>query len=178
MNWLANITGGYTSSAKVVDGALVLSLPDAVSPVVWRMELEDVKAAALGIEPKGEHFVLTMKEGKSEIKEIAPFDNKDKAVKALMAASNALENSQGAVRSNDNNVSSGKAKGNFLGQLMSAIVGLVILVVLLFALSRMGPEIRTTETIANGGPAAQSSSAAPAGSPGTPQSADDFLRGR
>ena len=177
MKWLSNITGGYSSSAKVVDGALILSLPDAVSPVVWRMELDDVKAASLGIEPKDNNvYVLTMKEGKGDTKEIAPFDNKDKAVKALMAASSALENSQGATRANDN--AAARPNGNFLSQLLSAAVGLVILAVLLFSIARMGPEIRTTETIANGGPAAQGSSAAPAGSPGTPQSADDFLRGR
>ena len=69
MKWLSNITGGYSSSAKVVDGALILSLPDAVSPVVWRMELDDVKAASLGIEPKDNNvYVLTMKEGKGDTK--------------------------------------------------------------------------------------------------------------
>lgn len=52
MKWLENLTGGYSSSAKVVNDTLVLSLPDAKSPIVWRMELTEIKAAAFELQEK------------------------------------------------------------------------------------------------------------------------------
>lgn len=174
MKLLEKITGGYTSSAKVVDGALILSLPDAVSPVVWRMELEDVKAAALEIEAKDNVYILIMKEGKADKKEIAPYDSKTKAVKALMAASRALENAQSRSKANDNTSNSSSEKGN---NAVSAIIAILILIVLIFAIVNMGPRVQTPTDLATGG-ASQTGAVPAQGSPGTPQSANDFLMGR
>lgn len=97
-NFLRNLTGEYSATAKVVDGSLILSLPDAISPVVWRMELGPVKSAALEVRDQadGTH-VLTLKTPRNDVHDIAPFASRGQAVRALMAVSRALENSHGQV---------------------------------------------------------------------------------
>lgn len=184
MKWLENMTGGYSASAKVVNDTLVLSLPDAKSPVVWRMELGEIKAAAFEISQQGEDFILTMKIPKGEKQDIAPFDNKNSAMKALMAASQAMEHAQNVTPANDSIGVSGtipakKAKG---GQLVAGIVGIFILGILIFSLTRIGPQtssayLRNVDG-ASAGTSHQGGSAATGNAPGVPVSADDFLRGR
>lgn len=179
MRWLENITGGYSSSAKVVSGTLVLSLPDASSPVVWRMELDEIKAAAFEIKEGADGFTLIMKTPKGDAQEIAPFDNKNRAMKALMAASHAMEQAQSAIKSaaNDSATTSAPQKTKSGGQLVTGIIGIIILAVLIFGITQMGP---TMPPPAGSQSVATNSAASgdPAGNVGVPMSADDFLRGR
>ena len=52
-------------SANVVDNSLVLSLPNALNPVVWRMELAKAKMSAIEIrEDKIGDFALILKNPK------------------------------------------------------------------------------------------------------------------
>ena len=89
----------YESSAKVVDGNLILSLPDAINPVVWRMELGSVKASALEVKPLAAEgtFLLSLKTPKGEVHDIAPFQTRDQAVRALMRVSAGLQGAQGKL---------------------------------------------------------------------------------
>lgn len=89
----------YESSAKVVDGNLIISLPDAVNPIVWRMELGSVKASAMEVKTNAADgtFMLSLKTPKGESHDIAPFDHKDLAVRALMRVSAALQNAEGRM---------------------------------------------------------------------------------
>ncbi len=183
MKWLENLTGGYSSSAKVVNDTLVLSLPDAKSPVVWRMELAEIKEAAFELQQKDTDYLLVMKTPKGASREIAPFDNRAKALKALMSTSQAMEHAETLSRSNDDGnavfVSQGSRKERS-GQALAGIIGIIILGGLLFLLTQIGPN--TPQYAASGGLAATGSStgSAPnsAGSPGVPVSADDFLMQR
>ncbi len=181
MRWLENITGGYSSSAKVINGTLVLSLPDAKSPVVWRMELSDIKAAAFEIEDQGDKgYALVMKTPKGDPQHIAPFDEKGKALRALMAASEAMEHAQVSAANND------KAGGSTMAAvvpqkksnpLVTGLVGIVVLVGLLFMLTQIGPrspQSIVTSASMTGGQAGTDA----AGRAGVPVSADDFLRER
>ena len=60
--FINKLTGGFSASAKVVDGTLILSLPDAISPVVWRMELGHAKSSAIEVrEQDNGTFMLTLK---------------------------------------------------------------------------------------------------------------------
>src|SRR5688500_11156310 len=96
---IQSVTGGYASSAKVVDGALILSLPDALSPVVWRMDLGHVESSALEVRPQDNGtYMLTLKTPREDLHNIAPYSSRGPAVKALMAASRALEHGQGRSR--------------------------------------------------------------------------------
>ena len=90
----------YISSAKVVDGVLILSMPDAISPVVWQMELGQSKSSALEIKnsDSGE-FILTLKTPRQDVLDIARYASKDIAIKALLVTSQALEKAQGQLKS-------------------------------------------------------------------------------
>ena len=80
------------ASARVVGGKMILSLPDAIAPVVWQMDLGPVKASALEVTPNEDanEFTLTLKATGVKSTEIAKFDNREFAVEPPMAACEAL----------------------------------------------------------------------------------------
>src|SRR3989338_1783630 len=89
----------YISTAKVIDWILILSLPDAVSPVVWQMELGQSKSSALEIRDGGNgQFVLTLKTPRQDVLDIATYANRDLAIKALLVTTAALEKGQGQLK--------------------------------------------------------------------------------
>lgn len=97
----------YTSSAKVIDGILILSLPDAISPIVWQMELGQSKSSALEIRNSDEgKFILTLKTPRQDVLDIATYANKDVAIKALLVISQALEKAQGQLKARNQNYQS------------------------------------------------------------------------
>jgi hypothetical protein len=181
MTFFSSRSQEMKSTAKVVDGALVLSLPDAIEPVVWRMDLSETKAAALQIKEIEGTFVLTMKGEKTTAKDIAPFDSKEKALGALMQISHALGNT-GAVsryigmgggdQSNDDRPPKVQKKSN----MMALFIGVGILVVLIFMLSNIGPQTANFETTGEGGNAQEAFRPAAQGGVAVP--ADQFLMNR
>jgi len=102
------ITRKYSTSAKVIDGTLILSLPGALSPVIWRWDLGQAKASALEVREKDGVYVLILKTPRGEVQDVAPFATRAKALEALMAVSKAMENAKGHLPSS-NNVVSGAA---------------------------------------------------------------------
>ncbi len=92
------------STAKVIDGTLILTLPDAVRPVVWQMQLGQTKSSALEVREEADgNFMLMLKTPRADVIEIAPFSSREKAVKALLAVSRALEKAQGQLSSYSGN---------------------------------------------------------------------------
>lgn len=87
------------ASARVIDGKLILSFPDALSPVVWQMNLNEVAASALRVEEKAKtkNFALVMTTQDSAM-DVALFAAREQAVEALMTASHALENAAGQIQ--------------------------------------------------------------------------------
>ncbi len=196
---IESITGGYVSSAKVVDGALILSLPDAISPVVWRMELGSVKSSALEVrDQKDGTFMLTLKNPRDDVHNIAPFAEKAIAVRALMAVSHALEHGHGhSSPANANRTASllsddiappaprapaYQPTDSGMAKWATGIVAVLILFVLIGVLVHQTPSSGsfTNQTASNSG-----STAAPSSSTqiepsttaaGVAVSADDFLR--
>lgn len=174
-------------SAVIVDGKLVLTLPDAVSPVVWQMDLDDVKSAALEVQfdKASDTHSLVMKQAGGNTLEVAKFEDKPKAVEALMAASQALRGAQGKIRpqpqvvqqvpyaapqmhiigspANTNNQSSGR------GGAMIAIALVVVLIIVWLVSIPGGGEVSPA---VGGGDVASAGDAQPAG---VAVSADDFL---
>lgn len=148
--FLQNITGGHKASAKVVDGTLILSLPDALAPVVWRMELGHVRASAIEVRAQDDNvFMLTLKTPRGDVNDIAPYDSRAKAVSALIAVSRAMEHAHGQIPlaapahiANEGAAVASKAapapekRG---GQIVIAALGLVLVVGLLTVLMRMNP---------------------------------------
>ncbi len=93
-----------SASARVVDGKLILSFPDAVKPVLWQMDLVSAKASALEVdqlsgEPgAGGQAALILKTPKGEQTTIAVFESRDAALSALMTVGAALGCAQGRIR--------------------------------------------------------------------------------
>ncbi len=176
------------STATVVDGKLMLSLPDAYTPVVWQMDLQEAASSALEVKKDegSDRFILGLKKEDNSISEIASYEEREKAVEALMAISNAMQNAHGKIRATQNvaapvqtmpmgqmpvmnganqNDSSGKA-GAVLAVLM-----VVILVVAVVTLAPRGENGMTTSTPDN-------TTSRSASNTGVPVSADDFLSSR
>ena len=173
------------SSAKVVDGKLILSLITAKTPVVWQMDLDQAKASALEVkEGEGENpsFTLALKTPRGSVDTIAEFETKEAAVEGLMAASKALENAQGHIRAVNENDASAVAyvpPATKKSGWKKWIVGILVLIFawLLYSLllAQIQPQVMNGPSIqtSTSGPAASAPSARE--SQGVPVSADDFL---
>ncbi len=185
-------------SARVVDGTLVLSLPDAITPIVWRLDLGQTKASALEVrgQDNGNH-VLVLRTPKGEIHEIAPYETKNGAVRALMAVSQALESGQGQMRAPGAGTIAGandagpvqpaaiaaplaRARGGLGKKLLLTVGGIVALIFILSALGHYGPSRVPAggDMAAGNEPAASSADGAAPSASGVPVSADQFLQGR
>ena len=149
--------------AKIIDGQLILSLPNALKPVVWQMNFADYKAAALEVVEKDSQHILTLKAPNEDVVEVAPFATQADAVDSLMAVSSALEKGGAA------HVSGGGT--SFLKKLLTPILAILFLFVLLILATSFVPVAPTSLPTAgndvHGGPAPVQS--------GVPMSADDFL---
>lgn len=167
----------HRSSAKVVDQSLVLSLPDAISPVVMRLSLEDVKSATLGVEEKDGRHVLIVRFNEKDVRDIATYEERDDAIAALMAASSALE--KGSRSSGDHTSSGGHGSSFYLkgGVLkwVGAIAALLVLLYIIAAVSSNRPGL--VEVRDAGSPTTATESVNPAQT-GVPMSADSFLSNR
>ena len=175
-----------TASARVVDGKLILSYPDAITPVVWQMDLSTARASALEVleNAKG-HFILTLKTMKGESADIAPFETKAAAVDALMAASRALENAHGRIRTGGEAISSAAPPASITataheksGRGRKWAAGLLAFLLIAFLIGVWGsiaPRAPMSVDNAAGGPVSSSPTGASSNEAGVPLSADDFL---
>ena len=186
--WKKNIDS-YESSAKVVDGNLIISLPDAMTPVVWRMELGSVKASALEVRTNASDgtFVLSLKTPKGDVHDVAPFDSRERAVQALMRISNAMQNASGnmvapslvtpgvstAQELPSRPALSGNGPSSY--KWLIALAGVIVVIFLFAQLSGMARQHGTTG--AAGNQPATSITGEPSAETGIPQSADELLRG-
>ena len=168
------------ASASVVDGKLILSLPHAMTPVVWQMDLDHAKASALEVR-EGQQagaFTLTLKTPRGEAVDIAPFQTRDQAIEGLMAAANALKNAQGQIRPANANAATAHLATAPAPPRRSSwpaiLLGLLLLLVLLGVWSAMTPP-----TPMGTNPDSASIAINPQQTePGVPLSADEFLKGR
>lgn len=98
---LCSILGEYKPSAQISGGILVLSLPDAVIPAVWTLDLQKDGHGAITVQmdDKTGEAVLTYKGIKKTAVavEIARYKERGKAVRALVKATKALSQSNGGA---------------------------------------------------------------------------------
>jgi hypothetical protein len=171
------------ASARVVDGKLILSLPDAQTPVVWQMDITQTKSSALEArhdEEKG-IYILTLKTPRGATVEIAPFDNRDFAVEGLMAASHALENAHGQIRrdnaataANDQTVYTAPPS-HTKSSTKKIFLVIVAIFALLFLFNIWGSQLPRTPSSVTSNISA-TADINPRESSGVAVSADDFLR--
>lgn len=178
------------ASARVVDGKLILSFPHATTPIVWQMDLSQVKASALEVLPNKESGLdtLSLKTPKGEKLAVAEFETREDAIDGLMAASRALENGQGRIAAHTTSANQSKAlttthtnhaNENKAGRWIAGILGVLLLVVLFGVWGSIAPQTPTSFQTGSVSPTArtQTNAASAATSAGVPVSADDFLNG-
>jgi hypothetical protein len=185
---LARTKKDSTAHASVVDGKLILSLPEALTPIVWQIDLGDAKSSAFEvIEESGQYKLISKKQGAQKKETIAPFADKNKAVEALMATSHALAHAHGHIHNNPPaNVSTpGPAAYTHIstetsksggGKWIFAVASIVLIIGLFYMANTMQP--RSPSSMVNA--SANNNNTAPnsASQAGVPVSADDFLRSR
>ncbi len=168
------------STAKVVDGKLILSLLGAHKPILWQMDLGDAKASALEVSEKNKSHILVLRTAKGENLDIAVFETQGSAVQALKAASKAMESAQGQIKpannhSDDNRAAAcGSKKTPLIIKLVMGVfmlAGFVFLGSLALAFLSSAPMQQRAMQTTSTPQAAQSQI-------GIPMSADDFLRAR
>lgn len=164
------------SKASVVDGKLILSLPAALDPVVWQMNLSEAKASALEVTSQDEKSTLTLKTPKGESIIVASFQNRDTAIKSLMAAAKALENAAGKITPNTLDV--GKPVHNYQTKNSSWLKKILTGIGVLATIFVLYSIIIMVTGFGMPGPKTASAPSNPPASSGVPMSADDFLRGR
>ncbi|MEM9470078.1 MAG: hypothetical protein AAF988_07935 [Pseudomonadota bacterium] len=169
-------------AASVSEGYLVLSLPHAIEPVVWRQSLEKIGSALFEIKSgKDDAFNLVLKKTKTTSDIIASFEDKEEAIDALNAASNALH-SKKTVRINkpapktnndQNDEASPKSSSNEGQKWLVALLAAIIVIGMYYYLTTLMPD-RTFGVGVNTAAQAGASSSNP-NQTGVPVSADDFL---
>ena len=134
------------SKADVKDGALVLYLPKAKNPCVWRMDLDALSDTAIAVDEKDGAFALMTRDVNENTKIIATFANRDDAEDALSMTLRALMSDGG-----------GMPLGNFSwGKVINW--GVAILVVLWLLLQFFSTPIEPQIIESNATPEAEQSS--------------------
>ena len=169
------------SAARVVDGKLILSFPKAITPVVWQVDLSDVKASRFEIahDEKADTYTLNMIKPAGKPMKIADFGTQDSAAQALTDTADALtqvhsgSSSCGATSSINK-----KPPSTFKTIIWTVLVLLILLFIIPYIIGRSAGPANTNyapaSSISNRG-AVQNSAPAAAG---VPLSADEFLRGQ
>jgi len=171
-----------TSAVKIVDGKLILSLPDAKEPVVWQMDLEQAQSASFTVkeDKKAKAFNLVFKTQGEKQEEIAPFADKQDAINVLMETSEALQNAQGKIHTRANtSAPAGSAPNNEKGGKLGAFLAaaLIIILFITWAAFSSAPS-KLTGMSSAGGNSYNTDTGNPREAAGVPISADDFLSNR
>lgn len=186
---LEAVTGGYKTKVSVNGSTLVLSTPDALSPGVWRLDLLETKECIFEVEEnkKAKSYDLVKKTGTGAKKLIASYDERPKAMQALIKVTKALENAGAAA---NNNVCFEKKRGfPWLKILLILIFGYIAVSIFVVTgpLMRLGPPPAPNSSAAISAPASSQGQGAISNTPasqsqapgevgvGVPMSAEDFL---
>jgi len=80
------------ASAAINDDCLIVSLPDAIEPKVWRLDLEKAKDSSFEVKKENKSFALMVKKStRAKPDVIGQFETKEKALSALLMVSEALK---------------------------------------------------------------------------------------
>lgn len=177
-------------TARVIDGKLVLNMPDAETPALWVMDLSDAQTSVLRLEnDRGGLFILKKHSGKGA-ETVAVYRNRESGTRAMEIAAKALEktrNGNGGEVYAGRGARIGRGFTYFvMGWFVVWTLGLTPYVVR-FVLSPFLPPARPAITATNldptmnfsaTGPRARAPEETDATEAGVPVSADDFLKER
>ena len=120
---------------------------------------------------KDNGYQLVMKTPKGDTQNIAPFEDKNAALRALMATSDAMEHAHKVQVANDSTQAAPVARKGKLASAMPGLIGVFILGILIFMLVNAGPKISQAQWDSE-----QQTTSSDGRNVGSPMSADDFLR--
>ncbi len=167
------MTTNTSNTVSMSKGSLVLSLPAAAEPVVWRMDLKQAQAASFTVKEDNKKWALVKKDQSGEDTAIALFETKEDAMEILMQVSGTLQGGKANTAAGSTAPASAKSEAMKWGV---ATGGVVLVILLFFYLAQISPQ--TANPFMD--PSAQNIRAN-AGSPeatGVPVSADAFLSGQ
>ncbi len=170
-----------SGSASVVDGKLILSCPHALTPVVWQMDLSEVKASAMEIRDSGDKgFVLALKTLRGETVDIASFKDRGEAIETLMATARAMEKAHGQIRLFPAGGSQQQATVTHMreprrGKWAGILIGFALIALLLYIWGALLPRPSGTVPASIGTANAPTSFKQNNQETGVPLSADEFL---
>lgn len=154
-------------SAKITGDTLVISLPNAIDPVVWRMDMGNVREAALEVRKEKTGYSLILKKPGNDQTGIAAFDSKEEAGDALIVISQALQQNTKPARSQQDRHPVATMPTQAPGRSWLWLIPLGLIVLAVFLLSRSTDMLSVEYTPP--GDAVQS------GETGVPLSADQVL---
>lgn len=138
----------------VRDGRLFLNLTDAITPVIWQFDLSSAQSAVMDVTPMEKGFAIRLGMVDGQVHQIAMYAERARAVSVLTLIHQALTGGE-------ENIKTKETPHTWL----AAVAFILFVVVILFLSSLFSGPSRSGQTTA------QINSA-------TPQSAEDFLRGR
>lgn len=161
--------------AQCTDNILILSFPNAIDPIVWRMDVNEIKTASFEIQSlkdkDGFQLFLKPKTGQEEI--IACFNDKDTAFEALMLASDALHNDNAGIKKQKKRKETKENKKGS-GKWWLLFWGVIIVSALYFYMINLIPSTKSFKTTTSYNNNEQINSQ---DTTGVPVSADDLLQG-
>lgn len=167
------------NKVSIAGNKLILSLPEAHSPVVWQMGLDSAQSSAFTIseDKKKKIFALVSKDQDGSETVIADFKNKDDAVAILMQTSEVLQSGASAPNAAqtsgdaaNQNVNAPKDKSDKYGALIA-----FALIIVLFSVWMMSASSNIEDATGVYGSPQAELNVSPRESSGVAVSADDFL---
>lgn len=172
------------SSAVIVGGDLVLTFPEALSPVIWRMDIDRMRSSVIEILPQADtaDVLLTVKTTSGESFDIARFADKTKALEAFAQISKAMREPQvmGSAIGVDSGLSvppslpthPAYSSSSFSGFVKwgIALLGVVLVVYLFSYIGSLAPRFEEGGSVTVGQSAEDDQS-------GVPLSAESYLKG-
>lgn len=171
-------------SARVADGRLIISLPDAETPAVWMLDLAEAVTSVLRLENDRQGFYVIKKHGgKGAAETVAVYRDRARALRALEKTSSALERARSSMTYNGRPIVVRPVSKvvRFFNILLVFWFVLYLLGLDKYALTLLFMPFTADQPVA-AAPAAptapESNNTAEPGSPpaGVPLSADDFLK--
>lgn len=169
------------SKVNIVDGKLILSLPDAETPVVWQMDINKAKSAAftIGEDKKAKLFYLVLRDEEGKEQNIASFKDKDGAVAVLMETSEMLQSSHGKIKKDKSPVTADTSpQHDPKSEKLGAVLAVLLIILLLGVWVLSATMSRSVDTYGYQDETASSASPSSPNDTGVAVSADDFLNSR
>jgi hypothetical protein len=163
------------------DRMLILTLPDAINPVIWQMDVTHVRTAALGVVAHADRWQIRCRNDDGTTQDVALYDDRDRAMHVLALVHAVLTDDIQDDRSGKKNISDMPKPRHLTLATLSVLMFSGVMVVLIQLVPPLGVSsgprtVGVQEPLSQIAPAAAAPSAPFV--PGEPVRADDVLQNR